>query len=93
MTRACSRDHQTREGKGGGGEAKERNAERSDFAVKIQNEGKGRRRIKKKEGKRALNGQLILRRIYENIVRNPVFFLARLICKNKKISTIILENN
>lgn len=35
MTRACSRDHQTREGKGGGGEAKERNAERSDFAVKI----------------------------------------------------------
>lgn len=61
MTRACSRDHQTREGKGGGGEAKERNAEHSDFAVKIQNEGKGRRRIKKKEGKRALNGQLILR--------------------------------
>lgn len=53
MTRACSRDHQTREGKGGGGEAKERNVERSDFAVKIykmkERGGRGRRVKRRKK--------------------------------------------
>lgn len=49
MTRACSeRSSNARGGKGGGGEAKEWNAERGDFAVKIC-KMKGRGRVKRRK--------------------------------------------